>query len=54
MRPTLNPGVSMRRYLIQASDVSIVEDVEKLTADAVRRFGIRLQRILPLLMFWKA
>lgn len=27
------------RCLIQASDVSIVEDVEKLTADTVRRFG---------------
>jgi uncharacterized protein involved in cysteine biosynthesis len=40
----------MRRYLIQALDVSIIEDVEKLTADTVRRFGMRLQRILPLLM----
>lgn len=50
MRPTLNPGVSMRRYLTQALDVSIIEDVEKLTADTVRRFGMRLQRILPLLV----
>ncbi len=38
------------RYLIQAFDVSIVQDVKRLIADAVRRFGMRLQRILPLLM----
>jgi hypothetical protein len=40
----------MRRYLIQALDVSIIEDVEKLTADTVRHFGMKLQRILPLLI----
>jgi hypothetical protein len=40
----------MRRYLIQAFDVSIVEDVGKLTADTVHRFSIRLRCVLPLLM----